>query len=362
VWVYLTNSSPNGTTVPHILYLANALLIIVALVSAYHVEPFTADLAEPPSRLALWLPIVPLVGVAVSVAASTTDVVTEAPVVVVGTVLIAATLLRQFLESSEAVRRENEIRHLADRLTDELDSAAQYVASILPGPLYGPVQVNSRYRPARAVGGDSFGYQWVDDEHLIVYLIDVSGHGVRPALVSVSVHNHLRSGGLSAEVLLAPEQVLTELNSRFSMDNQDNHYFTMWFGVYRLSTGVLRYANAGHPPPLVLTGDGNSFPLNGAAALPVGMFPDSAFIAEDFAVPVGDRILLYSDGVLGSQVQTATFVALCEELAAESSFWLDDLIDGAPDSDDDCALVLLSFSASTTNAGPTRSPELASTS
>jgi len=175
------------------------------------------------------------------------------------------------------------------------------------------------------------------------------------------VHNHLRSGGLSAEVLLAPERVLTELNSQFSMDKQDNHYFTMWFGVYQLSSGVLRYANAGHPPPLVLMGDGISFPLSGAS-LPVGMFPDSAFTAEDFAVPPGTRILLYSDGLLGYRVQTATFVALCEELAAGPSFWLDDLIDEAPVSDDDCSLVLLSFQPSAANVGPTRSPDLASTS
>ena len=64
----------------------------------------------------------------------------------------------------------------ADHLTSELRSAAAYVASILPGDLEGPVQVSSRYLPSRELAGDCFDYRWVDDDHLIVYLIDVSGH------------------------------------------------------------------------------------------------------------------------------------------------------------------------------------------
>ncbi len=361
-WVYLQNSTDRpASMLPDILYVANAVLIIVALVAAYHAGSGSAAFTDPTSRLSLWLPVVPLLGAAVLVAASPRDAATGAPVVVAGAVLIGATLLRQGVESSELVRREHEIRHLADRLTEELDSAAQYVASILPGALDGPVHVSSRYVPARAVGGDSFGYRWIDDDHLTVYLVDVSGHGVKPALLSVSVHNHLRAGGLATEVLLAPDRVLTELNARFGMDNHDGHYFTMWYGVYERSSGVLRYANAGHPPPLVLTADGatiESFPLTGAS-MPAGMFPDIEFSTDSFAVPAGSRILLYSDGVLGDPPHMAEFVALCKELAAGSSFWLDDLIDQAPASEDDCSVVLLAFPDSTGLAGAAAGAALA---
>lgn len=346
LWVYGTHSGsdPSGA-VPDILYLANALLIIVALVAAYHAGSRGGSFATSQSRLALWLPMVPLMGAVVFVAIMPHGEVLEAPIIVTGAVLVGATLLRQFLESSELVRRQNEVRDLADRLTGELDSASQYVASILPGPLAGPVHVTSRYLPARAVGGDSFGYEWIDEDHLSVYLVDVSGHGVKPALLSVSVHNLLRSGGLGAEVLQAPDRVLSELNARFGMDDHDGHYSTMWFGVYQRSTRVLRYASAGHPPPLVLTTDGGAIHCTALAGAdrPLGMFGDSAFSVHSYVVPEGAQILLYSDGILGDPPRMAEFVALCEALAAGPSFWLDDLIDEAPASDDDCSLVLLRF-------------------
>ncbi|MBU3750117.1 MAG: PAS domain S-box protein, partial [Mycobacterium sp.] len=64
------------------------------------------------------------------------------------------------------------------RLQADLDTAVSYVRSLLPDDLSGPVQASSRYLPTRELGGDSFGYSWIDDDHLSVYLLDVSGHGV----------------------------------------------------------------------------------------------------------------------------------------------------------------------------------------
>ncbi len=352
-WAYQVDSEGREIgSVPDILYLVNALLIILALVEACRVVSIPAPaVTTGPSLLSLWLPLLPLSLAAVTVALAPTAIVTETPVIAAGSLLIAATLLRQLLESAELVSREQQVRNLADRLNGELASASHYVESILPGPLDGPVQVSSRYLPARAVGGDSFGYRWIDDDHLIVYLVDVSGHGVRPALLSVSVHNLLRSGSLANEVLLQPDAVLSDLNDRFSMDGHDGHYFTMWFGVYQLSTGELRYANAGHPPPLLLTtgadGTVRALPLD-VSSMPVGMFPDADFMAETCSVPTGSRLLLYSDGALGDAPRIDDFVAACTELSADAPDWLDSVIGAlpvAPDGriEDDCSLVLVTF-------------------
>ena len=350
VWAYLWNSA--GHTVgclPNILYTASILLIIVALVAAQHAEPGPAAVARPPGLFALWLPLVPLAAAAVFMAKTPPDVVIETPVAATGVLIVMATLIRQLLEAAESVRREQHIRVLADRLASDLDSAANYVASILPGDLTGPVEVSSRYLPARAVGGDSFGYAWVDDDHLVVYLIDVSGHGVEPALLSVSVHNLLRSGSLPTPTLLAPDRVLAELNERFNMESHHGHYFTMWYGIYCLSTGRLRYASAGHPPALALTTAGETVSTTALAggSVPVGMFDDAEFTVETYAVPPGTRILLYSDGVLGDPPQMAEFVALCEEFAAGPSDSLDSLTPRLPVGDygegDDCSVVQLTF-------------------
>ncbi|MCB0924920.1 MAG: SpoIIE family protein phosphatase [Mycobacterium sp.] len=352
VWAYLWNSAghPVGN-LPNILYIASVLLIIVALVAAQHAVPGPAARTRLPGLWSSWLPLLPLVAAAVFVARTPPDVVIETPVAATGVLIVVATLARQLLEAAESVRRERHIRVLADRLESDLESAASYVASILPGDLTGPVEVSSRYLPARTVGGDAFGYTWVDEDHVIVYLIDASGHGVEPALLSVSVHNLLRSGSLPTPTLLEPDRVLAELNQRFNMDSHHDHYFTMWYGVYRLSTGRLRYASAGHPPALALNvvdGSVTTTLLTGGS-LPVGMFADTEFTAETYTVPAGARILLYSDGVLGDPPQMTEFVSLCEEFAAEPSSSLDVLTPRLPIGNDtsvesdDCSLIQLRF-------------------
>lgn len=351
VWSYL--GDPQAYRIgglADVFYLANILLVILALIAARNVGPFDATADITPTRLSVWLPLLPVAVAAVFVLIANRAAISEAPVILTGALLVAATVVRQLMQGDDLVGRERNLRLLAGRLNEELDGAAHYVASILPDDLAGPVAVRSRYRPARAVGGDSYGYTWIDDDHFVVYLIDVSGHGVRPALLSVSIHNLLRSGSLTTETLLAPDRLFAELNARFSMKNQDGHYFTMWYGVYRRSTGALSYASAGHPPPLVLTDRGTARSLPHGDGMPLGMLARSEFTTQHHAVAAGERILLYSDGVVGDPPRIPDFVALSSRLAGDSEDWLDALVAVLPvDADgnyrDDCSLVLLTFPA-----------------
>jgi serine phosphatase RsbU (regulator of sigma subunit) len=351
LWIYESNTSGySAGSLIDILYLANSLLIIVALVAGYHAEPGDPAMLAPPNWLVRSLPLVPLAVAAIFVARADTAVLMEPPAVITGLLLIAGLLLREILEAAELGTRERQVRTLADQLAGELDSAAKYVASILPGDLTGRVQARSRYLPSRALGGDSYGYTWIDDDHLIVYLIDVSGHGVKPALLSVSVHNMLRSRSMPAATLLSPERVLAELNQLFGMDRHDDHYFTMWYGVYRASTRTLHYAAAGHPPALALTdADGvvNATALGGTS-IPIGMFPDSVFPGDTYRIPAGAQLLLCSDGVLGDRLSFAGFTEVCEEVAAAPGWSPASLIarlraTAGGTFEDDCALVQLTF-------------------
>lgn len=257
-----------------------------------------------------------------------------------------------------AVRgRENRI--LADRLQAELRNAAQYVESILPGDLHGPVEVSSRYLPAMDLGGDCFNYRWLDDDHLKVRLMDVSGHGLRPALLSMSVHNLLRSGSVPDATLLEPDRALDKLNTLFQMDDHGDSYFTIWYGVYQLSTRTLRYASAGHPPALAFNRDGDGVTVSALStpASPIGMFPDTVYTCDSYTVPPGGQLLIYSDGAYelpfeggeGTPWSQSDFVDLCTELAARPNWSLDELVarlralSPSGDFEDDCALVLLTF-------------------
>lgn len=184
------------------------------------------------------------------------------------------------------VRQEEENRLLADRLNAEMASAKEYVTSILPDDLHGEVEITSRYMPAMDLGGDGFHFRWLDDDHLKIYLIDVSGHGIRPALLSVSVHNLMRSGTPPMSTLLHPDRLLAKLNGDFPMDDQGDTYFTVWYGVYQKSTRTLRYASAGHPPALALNRHGDTVtatPLS-TVGTPIGVFDDAAYTTNSYTV------------------------------------------------------------------------------
>jgi len=93
----------------------------------------------------------------------------------------------------------------------------------------------------------------VDDDNLAVYLLDVSGHGVGAALLSVSILNALRSQTLSETEFKNPGEVLSALNGAFPGEKHDDMFFTIWYGVYTKSTRTLNYASGGHPPALLFS-------------------------------------------------------------------------------------------------------------
>jgi phosphoserine phosphatase RsbU/P len=129
--------------------------------------------------------------------------------------------LLQRNEAYEALRSSQQL------LASELASAADYVISLIPHPIHtGPIQTHWRFVPSTQLGGDCFGYHWVDHEHFAMYLLDVCGHGVGSALLSVSAFNTIRSHTLPNIDFREPEQVLSALNAAFLMEAHNNLYFT----------------------------------------------------------------------------------------------------------------------------------------
>lgn len=194
----------------------------------------------------------------------------------------------------EALQRSQ--KHVIEGLT----KAAGYVRSLLPPPLTGPIETEWCFQPSEQLGGDAFGYHWIDDDHFAIYLLDVCGHGVGAALLSVSVLNTLRAQTLPGADFRQPEKVLAALNRAFWMERQDSLYFTLWYGVYRPATRELSFASGGHPPALLVTSEGDkghtTTPVgtNGPA---VGCFEDATFSAAVQSIPEGGRLLLFSDGI-----------------------------------------------------------------
>jgi sigma-B regulation protein RsbU (phosphoserine phosphatase) len=195
-------------------------------------------------------------------------------------------------QAEEDLQRQNLI------LQAELNQAAEYVRSRLPLPFTGTVSTQAKFVPSLQLGGDAFDHYWLDDDHLVIYLLDVAGHGVKSALLSVSVMNILRSQSLSNTNFYQPSAVLTSLNRVFQMNENGDDYFTIWYGVYNRIQHSLIYACAGHPPALLLREASISTAVKqlGSRNLPIGMLPDVNFNDEFYQIQPGSTLYIFSDG------------------------------------------------------------------
>ncbi|MFM1997188.1 MAG: Phosphoserine phosphatase RsbP [Planctomycetota bacterium] len=269
---------------------------------------------------------------------------------------------RALVERNEAFRALEASRQV---LANDLAAAAQYVRSLLPPPQrIGPVDLDWRFVPSAELGGDAFGYHAIDDDHLACYLLDVCGHGVGAALLSVSALNALRSEALPQTDFRDPGAVLAALNRAFPMERHNDMFFTIWYGVYRLSTRTIRWAGGGHPPALLFepTAPTGPAPTRACGARLasdgplIGAVEGLSYGAAEAHVPPGSRLLIASDGgfeVLkpdGNMWGFDAFAAAAKSPPARDQARLDALLEriraaaARDDFNDDFSVLELSFS------------------
>ena len=184
-----------------------------------------------------------------------------------------------------------------DRMRAEFAAGVKYVRDCMPAPMNGPVSVDWRYLPASTLGGDTIGYHWLDDDHLALYLVDVTGHGLDAALLSVTITNVVRAGALPGADMRRPEQVLARLNNVFQGEQHGQRFFTIWYGVFHRLSRTITWSGGGHPPAVALIpGESEALRLP-SAGLMMGVLRDAKFLAQSCRIPVGARLLIFSDGV-----------------------------------------------------------------
>jgi sigma-B regulation protein RsbU (phosphoserine phosphatase) len=146
------------------------------------------------------------------------------------------------------------------------------------------------------LGGDGFGYHRLDADNLALYLLDVSGHGVGSALLSISVLNVLRTRLLAATDFHDPSAVLEGLNRAFPMDQNNEKYFTIWYGVYRQSSRELIYASGGHHAAVLVDEKGIASFLKTSGSV-IGAMPDLKYPSARVTIPASSELYIFSDGV-----------------------------------------------------------------
>ena len=183
------------------------------------------------------------------------------------------------------------------RLAAELRRAADYVRGLLPRRVrWRELRTDWIFLPSRDLGGDAFGYTRLDDGRIALYLLDVSGHGIEAALLSVSILNRIHSQSRSEPELWDPVRILSDLNAAYRSEDQNCLYFSAWFGLWDPDSRRLRYASAGAPPAALIPSEGALRRLctEGPA---VGVDEGTPYECAETEIPRNSVLYLFSDGI-----------------------------------------------------------------
>lgn len=213
------------------------------------------------------------------------------------TLALLGRLVENELGLVDTIQIQNDLIGTKQALSRELEDAAAYVRSTLPSPARGAVTADWRFLPSSSLGGDALGYHWIDHDRFALYVLDVAGHGVGSALLSVSVMNVLRSRSMYVADYADPAGVMKSLNAVFPMEEHGGKCFSIWYGVYDRRDRTLRYVSAGHPPALLMpSGSSRATELNQGGQA-IGLFLDTGYFSETAPVPPGTKLFVFSDGV-----------------------------------------------------------------
>lgn len=212
-------------------------------------------------------------------------------------------------EQNLRLEHANEVLTTANtRMKESLLAAAKIQRSFLPErvPQAPGAEFAWVYEPCDELGGDTINVVPLDGNHVGIYIVDVSGHGVPAALLSVHLSRFMtrldgarsvlrKKDGENGYLISQPANVAAELNRQFVFDNETTQYFTATYGVLDFEKREFRYTSAGHPGPLVVSGGKGM--LHQARPPAVGFRKDADFTEETIRCEAGDRLYFYTDGI-----------------------------------------------------------------
>lgn len=252
--------------------------------------------------------------------------------------------------------RTSELAEINTQLVNDLEVGRRIQLAILPGPGKFPVDpaisIGVRYQAMEKIGGDLFDVIQIGRRIYGFLIADVSGHGVAAALVmtmlKVAFHDASHPGLESGRIVSA----VNEEMFRFIGDIES--YATAFFAVLDAQTGILRYTNAGHHPAVLFNpAAGTSRSLDTHGSL-IGSFEHVEYETSQVALAPGDRLFLYTDGLVEARNTRSEFFEYDRLMDYVSSHGdrdpdvfvsgLFDVVDrfcnGAPQNDDRAAIVI----------------------
>ena len=211
---------------------------------------------------------------------------------------LADTFNKMTSDLKDYIRNLTETTAAKERIQSELNVATDIQASLLPRlfpafPDRPEFDIFATMDPAKEVGGDFYDFFFIDDNNLCFIIADVADKGVPAALYMMVSKTLLKT---EAQRLGEPDQTLDYVNNILAADNENCMFVTVFCAILNTRTGEVRFANAGHNPPLIIESQGIRY-LTVKAGFVLGPIPDSAYETERITMQPGDTLFLYTDGV-----------------------------------------------------------------
>ena len=214
-----------------------------------------------------------------------------------------AELTTSFNVMTGNVERLLSVAREKERLQSEIEIAREVQNQLYPKsiPSTRNLRLTAICQPARMVSGDYYDYLRVNDTHLALSVGDVAGKGISAALLMATVQSSLRAqlraaaDGHVQRHQLSTAQLVSELNDHLYTFTAPEKFATFWLAIFEEETGILRYTNAGHLPPVLFrNGRAQSLEVNGMI---VGAFPSVEYGESHIETLPGDLLVCYTDGI-----------------------------------------------------------------
>jgi sigma-B regulation protein RsbU (phosphoserine phosphatase) len=186
------------------------------------------------------------------------------------------------------------------RHTRDLEAAARVQRAFLPvlPPEVPGARFAWAFEPCRQLAGDYLNVFRLGDRYVGLCVLDVAGHGVAAALLSVTLSQLLtRVAGGPGPAVVSAAEVVARLARELTPEATAGHTFSLLYGVFALDTGEFRFVSAGHPGPVHLT-DGRPPNKLEVTGFPVGV-GGAEYKEQAVTLKPADRLVLYSDGLTG---------------------------------------------------------------
>lgn len=210
----------------------------------------------------------------------------------------------------QLLNHNRQLTKVKERMEKDLAAGAELQESLLPSASLERnfTLVESCFRPSHELAGDVFNYFPIEGSKVGLYLLDVSGHGVKASMLAVTLSRMLNPESPSSVIykpfsftgsssLEEPEEVAAKLNLEFQIEKNNSQYFTMIYGILDTEERSLSFVCAGHPPLLVIKND-DSVQIIEGEDIPIGFSENYQFKRMKLNLENGDRCYLYSDGII----------------------------------------------------------------